>query len=151
LPHTIIHSLIFVGVYWSILSRSDNTWVCLLSPGTLQNSAGHYSYFFLNLFLHFSITINIKTFLLFSLFISHQYFFITIQIKKFTIIQNFFTFLYNFFLFYITSSLFTNFKTNNSILCSLPNKPSVYAIHHMFKTSPSYSPFVASFFDFSKS
>jgi hypothetical protein len=150
LPHTIIHSLIFVGVYWSILSRSDNTWVCLLSQG-------HYIivlvtiHIFFNLFLHFSITINFKTFLLFSLFISHKYFFITIQIKKFTIIQNSFTFLYKFFLFYTTSLLFTNFKTNNSLLCYLPNKTSVYALHHMFKTSPSYSPFVASFFDFSKS
>jgi len=46
-------------------------------------------------------------------------FFITIQIKKFTTIQNFFTFLYKFFLLYITSSFYTNFKTNNPLLCSV--------------------------------
>jgi hypothetical protein len=41
---------------------------CLITYGTLYNSGWHYSQFFI-LFLHFSITINIKTF---SLFISHQ-------------------------------------------------------------------------------
>jgi hypothetical protein len=77
-------------------------------------------YNFFILFLHFSTTINIKIFSFFFYFLYHiNNFFITIQIKKLTTIQNLFTFLYKFFLLYITSSLFTNFKINNSLLYSV--------------------------------
>jgi hypothetical protein len=33
--------------------------------------------------------------------------------------QNFFTVLYKFFLLYITSLLFTNFKINNQLICTI--------------------------------
>jgi hypothetical protein len=89
-------------------------------------------YNFFILFLHFSTTINIKIFSFFFYFLYHiNNFFITIQIKKLTTIQNLFTFLYKFFLLYITSSLFTNFKINNPLLCSVHvfAKQALYFFH----------------------
>jgi hypothetical protein len=108
----------------SVMLHDKQTRPCLITYRTLHNSGCYYSQFFI-LFLHFPITINIKTF---SLFISHQQFFIIIQIKKFTTIQNFFIFLYKFFLFYITSSPFTNFKTNNLLQCKIMNNNHHYRV-----------------------
>jgi hypothetical protein len=73
------------------------------------------------IFFIFSITINIKIFSLFFFhFLYHiNNFFLNIQIKKFTIIQFFFHFFIYIFLLNIISLLFTNFKINNSLLCSV--------------------------------
>jgi hypothetical protein len=119
-------------------SRDLHEWACLISSRTVQHNVVTvyvlFSFSFFLTFFIFSTTNqhqNILTF--FTFYITSIILFITIQIKKFTTyntIQNFFTFLYKFFLFCITSSLFTNFKINNPLLCSvlymsLPNKPNI--------------------------
>jgi len=76
------------------------------------------------IFSHFLITIHIKTFSLFLLFISHQFFFYLNKNIHYN--TNFFTFLYKFFLLYITSSLLLISKLTthySSLFYSLPNKP----------------------------
>jgi hypothetical protein len=107
----------FEKKYWPCLAMTEHNRMCTILI-----------IFFSSLFyiLHFSITINIKTFPLFSLFISHQYFFIIIQIKKFTIIQNFFTFLYKSFYFISHHHflLISKLTINYSVLYKhLPNIP----------------------------
>jgi hypothetical protein len=79
----------------------------------------YFFFFFFHIFIFFTTNQrqNILTFSTF--YITSIIFYYYFQIKKFTTIQNFFTFLYKFFLFYITSSLFTNSKTNNPLLCSV--------------------------------
>jgi hypothetical protein len=73
-------------------------------------------FFFFFIFSNNNQHQNISTFFTFYII---SIFFITIQIKKFTTIQNFFIFLYKLFLLYITSSLFINFEINNPLLYSV--------------------------------
>jgi hypothetical protein len=97
-------------------------WAYLFRDGTEQHSAVtvHVIFFFLSLFI-FSTTNQHQNILTFFTFYITSIIFITIQIKKFTIIQNFFTFLYNFFiLFYFISHhhfiLISKLTTHYSVL-----------------------------------
>jgi hypothetical protein len=85
---------------------------CLLSSCTLQNSAGHYSYFFNLIFTFFNNNQhqNILTFFIFYITSIIFYYYSNKKIH----------YNINFFHFLLISKLTTHYSV---LLCSLPNKP----------------------------
>jgi len=116
------HAWIFVCDHVLI---SNKYRACLISHRTLQNSGWYYSQFFI-LFLHFPITINIKTFsfFFFTFYITSIIFYYYSN-KKIHYNTNFFSLFYKNSFYFISHHhflLISKLTTQYSVLfCSLPN------------------------------